>query len=351
MPHRAQALPTFASDAARFRALVARDRRADSSFVYGVVTTGVFCRPSCASRRPLRENVRFFLASEAALTAGFRACLRCRPLETSEPSKLLRKACRLLEGPPRPESREVARRMGMSVSYFQRWFKRELEVTPQAYARRVRLEHAKEVLSGAPSVLNASVEAGYSGASRFYASAGRELGMAARTARKGGLHETVRFALRPCPLGRVLVAWTAVGVCHVALADCDEDATSELNARFPHAERVKTSMPAWVDAIATRIGTASLPEVPVDIRGTVFQERVWTLLREVPAGQTRTYREMAHLLGVPSATRAVARACAQNNLAVVIPCHRVVRGDGGLAGFRWGLERKHALLRCEAEAP
>lgn len=246
------------------------------------------------------------------------------------------------------ENREIARRLGLSAAYFQRWFKEHLQITPRAYARRVRLEHAKEALGRASSVLRASVDAGYSGTSRFYANAGRELGMTARSARHGGKDETVRYALRSSWLGRLLVAWTARGVCHVALAERDEDALAELTARFPHATRLRGALPPWAREVADAIQAHRAPEVPLDIRGTVFQERVWAALRKIPAGETRSYLELATELGAPSASRAVARACAQNSLAVVVPCHRVLRGDGGLAGYRWGVARKQALLWCEA---
>lgn len=332
----------------RWRAVENRDAEADGTFVFAVKTTGIFCRPSCRAKAPLRKNVELFATAARAIAAGYRACKKCRPTETAAPhAALVVRACRLLEVDGPMPNATIADALGVSASYLQRLFKARVGVTPQAYRRRVLAEQTKAALPGAPSVTTALYEGGYGASSRFYAGAARELGMSPRKARAGASGEDVRFAVRACSLGWVLVAWTKRGVCDVRFGASNAEVTASLRARFPSARLQRRGAPAWVKDV---LGSAERPPadgIPLDVRGTAFQERVWAALRRIPAGETRTYTELARDIAAPSAVRAVASACAANVLAVVVPCHRVVRSDGELAGYRWGRERKRALLARE----
>jgi AraC family transcriptional regulator of adaptative response/methylated-DNA-[protein]-cysteine methyltransferase len=354
MKHRAASgSGSYATDEDRWAAVVQRERGADGRFVYAVRTTGVFCRPACPSRQPLRKNVRFFAQSEEASRAGFRPCLRCRPLESpmDEIASILREACRRLERDGPAANRDVARAVGLSPFYFQRLFKDRMGVTPRAYRRRVVAERAKEALaSGSGTVARAIYEAGYSASSRFYEGAGRELGMPPRTVRGGGVGEEVRFALRRCSLGVVLIAWTSRGVCEVDFGDSREDTKRALVARFPQATLARTRVPTWVAEVVKAADRPRIANIPLDIQGTAFQQRVWSELRRIPIGETRTYAEIARAIGAPTAARAVAAACASNQLALVVPCHRVIAGNGDIAGYRWGKARKQALLARESRS-
>jgi len=335
----------------RWEAVARRDGAADGTFVYAVTTTGVFCRPSCRSRRPLRRHVEFYLDGGAAERAGYRACKRCRPTEADPRSRLdglLTQACRLLETPEGiARSDEIAAEVGLSTYYFQRAFKRRMGVTPQEYRRRVLAERAKRELADAGSVTEAVYAAGYSSSSRFYEGAGRELGMPARDARSGAAGRPVQYAVRACSLGRLLVAWTERGVCDVRFGDSDGSLTEALVQRLPGALLARGAVPSWVDDVLGLVERPRAAEIPLDIQGTAFQERVWQELRRIPRGETRTYADVARAVGAPDAARAVARACAANPAAVVIPCHRVIRSDGDASGYRWGTERKKELLRRE----
>jgi len=336
-------------ETARWQAVSSRSPVADGEFYYAVRTTGVFCRPTCASRKPRRENVEYFDTAEDAIRAGYRACKRCRPTtEVSERSATLIEACRLLSGLEPMSNRHVARSVGLSESYFQRSFKKHFGVTPQQYRRRVLAERARRSLGRTRSVTESIYEAGYSTSSRFYEGVGRELGMKPATAKAGAPGETIRYCVAPCSLGRVLIAWTARGVCQVAFADSADEVVDELHRRFPKAALEPSSHSDWARAVVESVEMATPADVPLDVRGTAFQERVWRHLREISAGQTQTYGEVAVALGRPTAARAVARACASNPVAVVIPCHRVVRRDGSVAGYRWGEARKKELLRRES---
>lgn len=341
----------YATPAARWSAILSRDAAADGAFVYAVSTTGVFCRPSCASRRPRREHVELFDDGEAARRAGYRACRRCGPEAAGrarEQTARLVEACRLLEQHgDRLTTRALARRLGLDVFRLQRLFQAEVGVTPQAYRRRALAERARGALAAAPSVSAAVYEAGYSTSSRFYAGVGHELGMAPRQARAGGRGAEVRYAVRRCSLGALLVAWTARGVCDVRFAEGEDEAARALLARYPAAALARSDLPAWLDAVVSQVERPGPSALPLDIQGTAFQQRVWEALRRIPAGETRSYAALARELGVPAATRAVAAACAANRLAVLVPCHRAVRSDGALAGYRWGLTRKRELLRRE----
>ncbi|MBC8074241.1 MAG: bifunctional DNA-binding transcriptional regulator/O6-methylguanine-DNA methyltransferase Ada [Deltaproteobacteria bacterium] len=345
------ATSTYATAEHRWRAVVDRDDDADGRFVYAVQTTGVFCRPSCSSRSPLRRNVEFYASPREAERAGYRACLRCHP--SGEDPKRQRAAtivaaCRRLEADEAPRNDELARELGVSPFYFQRLFKQHTGVTPQAYRRRVLAERARASLPGAATVTAAVYDAGYGSSSRFYDNVGRELGMTPAIAKRAALGETVHYAVRRCSLGRVLVAWTERGVCHIALGDRELALVEALQARFARAElHTHDALPAWFGALLDAIDTPRALELPLDIRGTAFQQRVWDELRRIPVGETRSYAEVAAALGAPSSSRAVARACASNTIAVVIPCHRVVRSDGSLSGYRWGEARKRRLLERE----
>ena len=341
-------------DETRWAAVTRRDGRADGAFVYAVQTTGVFCRPSCASRPALRKNVRFFDRPTDAEHAGYRACKRCRP-GSDDPRDVaaarMVEACRLIENGELARADEIARAVGMSAFHFQRTFKKHVGVTPQAYRRRVVAERAKAEVARAPSVTRAIYDAGYASSSRFYEGAGAELGMTPRRARAGGDGEHVRYVVRRCSLGVLLVAWTDRGACDVRFGASHDEVTTALCTRFPAARLERQAVPAWVDAIVEAVERPSargVPlDLPLDVRGTAFQERVWHELRRIPAGQTRSYGEIGRALGAPTAVRAVAGACAANPVAVVIPCHRVVRADGDVSGYRWGTQRKKALLRRE----
>lgn len=340
-PHPAQL------DDARWNALIERQRTQSPPFVYGVSTTGVFCLPWCASRRPRRENVEFFDTNAAAERAGYRACKRCRPTEDSSlEAQRLEQACRLLSSTA-TRSADVAAQVGLSPFYFQRFFKRKLGITPGAYRRRVLAERTKAALPAAASVSEAIYEGGYAGSSGFYSQAGRELGMPPSAARAGAPDQAVAYAVRRCSHGRVLVAFTERGVCDVALGDSEATLAARLRERFPRATLVRNDAPAWVDEVVQLVEHPAPCRIPLDIQGTAFQERVWQELRRIPVGETRSYAELARAVGEPKAVRAVARACAANRLAVLIPCHRVLRSDGTLSGYRWGAKRKAALLSRE----
>jgi len=260
------------------------------------------------------------------------------------------KACRLLEVDGPVPNDAIARALGVSASYLQRSFKARVGVTPRAYRRRVLAERTKRALPGASSVTTAIYDGGYGASSRFYEGAARELGMTPKRARAGASGEAIRFAVRRSPLGWVLVAWTARGVCDVRFGDTNAEVAEALRSRFPGATLQRRGTPAWVKDALRIAEHPAAADLPLDIQGTTFQQRVWAELRRIPAGETRTYTEIAKAVGAPTAVRAVAGACAANVLAVVIPCHRVVRGDGELAGYRWGKARKRALLAREAKA-
>ncbi|WP_147045829.1 bifunctional DNA-binding transcriptional regulator/O6-methylguanine-DNA methyltransferase Ada [Methylobacterium gnaphalii] len=343
-----------ASDDARWAAFSAADKAADGSFVTAVKTTGIYCRPSCPAKRARRENVRFYETCEEAEVDGFRACKRCRPNETSRDdlqAQAVARACRLIaqaETPPTLDA--LAEAAGMSPFHFHRTFKRITGVTPKAYAVAHRAERVASGLREARTVTEAVYEAGYNAASRFYAEAGDRLGMSPTVYRRGGVGMAIRFAVGSCSLGQILVAATAKGVCAIMMDDDPDVLLRDLQDRFPHAEL--TGGDAAFEALVARvIGLAEAPgrsvELPLDIHGTAFQQRVWQALRRIPAGTTATYRDVAQAIGEPAAIRAVARACGANPIALAIPCHRVVRSDGTLSGYRWGIARKRDLLDRE----
>ena len=339
----------------RWAQLLARDPSADACFFYSVETTGVYCRPSCAARTPRPEHVAFHADGPAAERAGFRPCKRCRPAGPSleqERRAIVAELCRVIDAADTPPSlAELADRAGLSPHHLHRIFKAVTGTTPRAYAAERRAERLRVALHDGASVTEAIYSAGFGSSGRFYAASSRVLGMKASDYRGGGKNHCLRFAVGQCSLGAILVAASEQGVCAILLADDPEQLVHDLERRFPHAELLGGD--AEFEALVARVvGLVEAPQsalvLPLDLRGTLFQQRVWRALTEIPIGQTTTYAELARRIGAPAAVRAVARACAQNPLAVAIPCHRVVRKDGDLAGYRWGIERKRTLLEREA---
>ena len=341
----------------RWARLVARDARADGTFYYSVKTTGVYCRPSCGARQPRPENVAFHESPAAAELAGFRPCRRCKPNlapPAQRAAEQVAAMCRLLEESEAPVALEaLARHVGLSTFHAHRLFKATTGITPRSYAAAQRTQRMREQLRAPGSVTQALYSAGYSSSGRFYADAPQRLGMTPSAFKAGGMTEQIRFALGQCSLGAILVAATKLGICAISLGDEPEELLRELQRQFPEADLVggDAEFEGWVARV---IGLVEVPtvkqELPLDIRGTAFQERVWQALSGLAPGTTTTYADLAERLGSRSAVRAVANACAANRLAVAIPCHRVVRSDGNLSGYRWGVERKRQLLEREGKA-
>ncbi|GEP03379.1 bifunctional DNA-binding transcriptional regulator/O6-methylguanine-DNA methyltransferase Ada [Methylobacterium oxalidis] len=344
-------------EAARWAALARRDAGADGLFVYSVRTTGVYCRPSCRARRARPENVAFHPTCEAAEAAGFRPCRRCRPNEPSRRERraeIVARACRTIETAETvPALADLARSAGLSAFHFHRVFKEVAGVTPAAYADARRAARAASELQRGSSVTEAVYEAGFNAPSRFYASAGARLGMAPRAYRDGGAGAAIRYAATTCYLGAILVAATERGICAILLGDDGEALVADLRARFPKAE-IGPGDGDFERVVAEVVGFVEAPgrglDLPLDIGGTAFQQRVWDALRRIPAGSTASYADIARAIGAPAAVRAVAQACGANGIAVAIPCHRIVRSDGALSGYRFGVERKRRLLAREGGA-
>ncbi|MDP6345262.1 MAG: bifunctional DNA-binding transcriptional regulator/O6-methylguanine-DNA methyltransferase Ada [Alphaproteobacteria bacterium] len=347
------------TDSARWQAVQDRDSAADGRFVYAVTSTGIYCRPSCASRRPRRHNVRFFELPEAAEQAGFRSCKRCRPRDEAslDPTiEKVRRICHFLDASlddadgGAPTLAEIAAAVGGSPHHLQRTFKRHLGVTPRQYADARRLRRLKEGLKDGENVTGAMYDAGYGAASRLYERSNGQLGMTPATYAKGGKGARIGYAITDSPLGRLMVAATASGVCFLSLGE-DRHLIAELRHDYPLAEIVADDIVLgdWVRTVIDYLeGAIPHPNLPLDVRGTAFQRRVWEELMRIPAGVTTTYSELAERVsGNPEARRAVARGCATNPVSLVIPCHRVLREDGGLGGYRWGLQRKQALIDGE----
>jgi len=334
-----------------------RDAGADGSFYYGVRTTGVYCRPGCPSRRPLRANTAFFATTSEAEAAGLRACKRCRPTDASTASRhiaAIEKACALLRTSETiPSLGELAAAAAISRFHFHRVFKQVTGATPRDYARTHRLGLLAQRLDAGEKVTEAIYASGFGSSSRAYEAAPAALGMTPGARRRAGDGETIRYVTVATPLGWALVAATGRGVCLTALGDDRERLAAMVRERFPAALLVAedAALKDWAEQIVRFItDPGQTPDLPLDIRGTAFQTRVWRALQRIPLGRTATYAEIARALGQPKAVRAVAQACAANNLALLVPCHRVIREDGDLAGYRWGLERKRALLEREREA-
>jgi AraC family transcriptional regulator of adaptative response/methylated-DNA-[protein]-cysteine methyltransferase len=346
----------FSTDEERYRALQRRDPRADGQFFYSVASTGVYCRPSCGARLALRKNVAFHATPEDAERAGFRACKRCKPRELSLAARhdeLIASMRQQLESSGADKSlAALADKAGMSPYYLQRLFKRRVGMSPREYAAAHRLACLEDELRDGASVTSALYEAGYSSSSRFYESDGAALGMEPARARRGGLGVSMRAVVRTCALGKVLIATTPRGVAAITFGSSEQELSDELHERFPHAviESSDLNLETLADEIVAMIDGAGISDsVPVDLIGTAFQQRVWNALRKIPRGETRSYRQIAAAIGAPQAVRAVGTACGNNPVAVVVPCHRVLREDGALGGYRWGLERKQQLLSRERQ--
>lgn len=339
----------------RWASVLARSAEADGTFFYSVRTTGVYCRPSCAARVARPENVRFHPAREDAEKAGFRACKRCKPDQPSlgeQHAAMVTEACRLIESlQSAPTLEELANHAGVSGFHLHRVFKAITGVTPREYAAAHRGARVREELGRAGSVTAAIYQSGYNSNGRFYGESRQVLGMTPTTYRAGGVNADIRFAIGECTLGSILVARSELGVCAILLGDDPDALARDLQDRF-HRATLTGDDPEFEQLVAQVVGFVEAPahglDLPLDVQGTAFQQRVWQALREIPAGSTASYAEIASRIGSPKAVRAVAQACAANALAVAIPCHRVVRTDGGLSGYRWGVERKRALLQREA---
>jgi AraC family transcriptional regulator of adaptative response/methylated-DNA-[protein]-cysteine methyltransferase len=345
-----------ATDDERWDAVRLRDRASDGAFFYSVRTTGVFCRPSCAARLPRRENVAFHATIADAMRAGFRPCKRCRPDEAPQAERhaaIVTQACRVIEQAEEPPSLdELANAAGMSRFHFHRVFKARTGVTPKAYADAHRAGRVRDELADGASVTSSIYAAGFNSSGRFYASSTERLGMTPSQFRGGGQGASVRFAVGECSLGSILVAASDKGVVAIQFGDDPNALLRDLQERFPKARLVGGDKD-FERIVAVVVGAVERPadvELPLDVRGTAFQQRVWQALREIPRGTTASYAEIAARIGQPKAVRAVAQACASNRIAVAIPCHRVVRTDGSLSGYRWGVERKRALLEREARS-
>ncbi len=346
----------FTTEPARWAALKARDAGADGHFLYSVASTGVYCHPSCAARPARAENVAFHATRAAAEGAGFRPCKRCRPdlpPRAEREAVLVAAACRAIEAAETPPAlEELAEAGGVSRFHFHRLFRRITGITPKAYAEAERARRAQSGLARGDRVTAAIYDAGFNSPGRFYAVADAMLGMAPSRYRQGGAGELIGFAISTsgaCALGLVLVAQAARGICAILLGESAAELAADLRARFPQAQISEDAQLA--DVLAQVVAYVAHPGtglgLPLDIRGTAFQRRVWEALQAIPIGQTRTYSELAVALDMPKAVRAVASACAANKIAVVVPCHRVIARDGWLAGYRWGVERKRALLEQE----
>ncbi len=338
-----------------WKMVVERTSMADAMFVYAVRTTGIYCRPSCPSRRPLRASVEFYPTSELAERAGYRACKRCTPAQEHPQLRTLSAACNYLD---RHDDRTVklqdlGNAVGLSPFHIQRIFRRCLGITPREYQQARRIERFRRQVTQGDTVTTALYQAGFGSSSRLYEDANQQLGMTPAELRGGGKDIQIRYSVSDSPLDKMLVAATEVGLCAISFGLLESDLEDDLAARFPSANlsRDQQGLGSLVQQVVSRMTEhpAAL-DLPLDVRATAFQKRVWTALQQVPRGETRSYSEIAKSLGQPTAARAVARACSQNPVAVVVPCHRVVGSSGALTGYRWGIERKQKLLALEGNA-
>ena len=338
----------------QWQQVMARDARQDGRFVFAVRTTGIYCRPSCPSRRPRRDSVEFFADPQQAERAGYRACLRCKPTEISTQAKAVTLARRLLdEAEAVMTLAELSKRVGLSPFHLQRLFKRATGLSPREYQSARRMQQVKRGLRKGDDVTTALYDAGFGSPSRLYEKASQHLGMTPGTYRRAGAGVTIQYAIVASALGRLLVAATAHGLCAVRFGENATDLDRELREEFRAAEirRDDAALQPYVQPLLASLrGENITVELPLDVRATAFQKKVWDALRRIPRGETRSYREVARTIGDDKAVRAVARACASNPVALAVPCHRVVRSDGDLAGYRWGLERKKRLLEQERRA-
>lgn len=342
-----------------WHAVTTRDPTRDGLFVYAVKTTGIYCRPSCASRKPKRENVTFFKLPESAERAGYRACKRCRPADAATDPQLetvletVRALCRYIEAnKERPLTlAELGVQVGLSAAHVQRTFKKVVGVTPQAYLEACRLDAVKVALQRGDDISGATYSAGYGSSSGLYGKADVALGMTPKTYQRKGEQVAIRYAVMDCSLGKLLVAATEKGICAVRLGDEEKGLEAELFKEFAKADvrRDEVGLANWLTAVVEHLdGETPHLDLPLDVQATAFQKRVWQALQQIPYGETRSYGQVAASIGQPSAVRAVAGACAANPVALLVPCHRVVRSDGSLSGYRWGVDRKQQLLQLES---
>lgn len=347
---------TFQTEEYRWQAVLNRDTQADGQFVFAVRTTGIFCRPSCKARHALRQNVLFYPDAATAAQAGFRPCKRCQP-ENIDPQQQridkVARACRLLEQDAPVTLEQLAESVAISPYHFHRLFKSVTGVTPKAWQKAWRARRMRTSLAEGNAVTDAVLEAGFPDSSSYYRHADALLGMTARQYQRGGEETDIYYALEACCLGRCLIALSARGICAVLPGDTDDELIAELHQLFPRAQSQQGSQEfhRQIREVVNRLNDhqATL-SLPMDIRGTAFQQQVWQALLAIPPGETRSYQQIAVAIGKPKAVRAVAGACAANKLAIIIPCHRVVRGDGSLSGYRWGVSRKAALLAREHQS-
>jgi len=349
--------PHFTLDVDRWQAILNRSSEADTCFVYGVITTGIYCRPTCAARRPKPENTQFFENFHMAEAAGFRACKRCQPNTTAPQYQQIEKItqiCHLIAtSETAPDLAEMANLAGLSPYHFQRVFKRLLGVTPKAYVKAHRTKRLQVELQEQPSVTEAIYEAGFESSSQVYTHTNSLLGMTPKQYRRGAHGEKIRYTIQRSQLGWVLIAATQRGICAIHLDESKNSLLQQLQSQFPQAHLADddAQFNEWVTQVLALIEAPQYPStLPLDIQGTAFQAQVWQALQKIPAGHTVTYTEIAEQIGKPTAVRAVARAIATNSLAIAIPCHRVIGRDGGLKGYRWGSNLKRALLEQEAQA-
>lgn len=346
---------TFKTEDARWNAVIGKQAEADGRFVYAVATTGIYCRPSCSSRRPSRQNVRFYDSISAAERAGYRACRKCGGVPSQADDRHLasvRRACREIEAAEEhaPSLDSLAEATGVSPHHLHRVFKKTMGITPRQYWDSLRLQRLKDNLKAGEPVAPALYGAGYGSSSRLYEKSGGQLGMTPASYGRGGAGAVIAFAVRACGLGLVLVGATDKGVCFVALGDDEAALADELAHDFPKAERHRDDegLGEMLDAVVAHLeGREPNVRLPLDIRATAFQRQVWQALSDIPYGETRSYAELAAAIGKPSAPRAVGRACGGNPVALLVPCHRAVGADGRLTGYRWGVDRKQALLDQE----
>ncbi|HXM98694.1 MAG TPA: bifunctional DNA-binding transcriptional regulator/O6-methylguanine-DNA methyltransferase Ada [Candidatus Dormibacteraeota bacterium] len=338
-----------------WRASLARDTKADGAFVLAVKTTHIYCRPSCPARRPLRRNVEFYPTREEAEKRGFRPCRRCRPNEISRDAIIFNRVTQVLisNTDEQPRLGPLARELGVTVGTIRRVFQRVAGITAAEFGKALRIKRFKQLLRAGKGISEALYETGYGSPSRVYERSNAQLGMTPAIYRKGGLGMKMEYTMANCALGKVLVAATDRGVSAIYLGDEENALISELKSEYPKADiaQAHDGRRDWVKEIVERIaGKAPRAEVPTDLQATAFQRRVWQELQRIPQGKTRTYSQVARAIGQPKAIRAVARACATNPVSIVVPCHRVIREDGNLAGYRWGLSRKEKLLQHEQAA-
>jgi AraC family transcriptional regulator of adaptative response/methylated-DNA-[protein]-cysteine methyltransferase len=354
---KANQLATRTENDPRWASVVARDPHPPLKFYYSVKTTGVYCRPSCAARLPKPENVQFHATCEDAEKAGFRPCKRCKPNQASaveQHAEKVASACRLIErSETEPSLDELARHVAMSTYHFHRVFKATTGLTPKEYAAAHRDNLVRKTLNKSDTVTDAIYDAGYNSNSRFYETSNQVLGMTPSKYRAGGIRTDIRFAVGECSLGSILVAQSDRGICAILLGNDPDSLARNLQDQFPQANLIGGDA-SFEHLVAKVVGFVEAPalglDLPLDVRGTAFQKRVWQSLRKIPVGSTASYTDIAKLIGSPKSVRAVAQACGANALAVAIPCHRVVRNDGALSGYRWGVVRKRALLEKEARA-